>query len=72
MAHIGEFLLFLILQLKKNYTLHADIKFGKKLYHLTWKRKGQTRIGLKFHEKKGKFGNPLFVFQMGYLNHALA
>jgi hypothetical protein len=55
----------------KNYTLGAYIKFGGNLYHLTWKRKGQTRIGLKFCEEKGKFGKPLFVFQMGYPNHAL-
>jgi hypothetical protein len=40
------------------------------IYDLIWKKKGQTRIGLKFYEEKSKFGKPLFVFQMGYPNHA--
>jgi hypothetical protein len=43
---------------KKIDTLKAYIKFGTKLFHLTWEKRVKYKIGHGKSEEKGEFGNP--------------
>jgi hypothetical protein len=50
--------------------LDAYIKFGTKLFHLTWEKKGKSKIVHRENEKKGEFECPRsesLVFQRGTL-----
>jgi hypothetical protein len=54
--------------------LDAYIKFGIKLFHLTWRKKGKSKIGYRKVEEKDEFDylrNEFLVFQRGYPNRAL-
>ncbi len=39
-------------------TFNAHIKIGENLFHLTWKKRGEFKIGHRFYEKNGEFGGP--------------
>jgi hypothetical protein len=43
---------------EKIYNFKAHIKFGKKLFHLTWEKIGESKIGHRFYEKNGEIGGP--------------
>jgi len=47
MAHIEYILLFLLSLVKKIDILDVYIKFGTKLFHLSWEKKGKSKIGHK-------------------------
>jgi uncharacterized UBP type Zn finger protein len=62
-------LLFSLSQVKKIDTLEAYIKFGTKLFHLTWEKRVKCKAchGKKI-KKKVNLG--VLMFQRGYPNHA--
>jgi len=52
--------------------LKAYIKFGTKLFHLRWEKKGKSNIRHSKNEKKGEFEclkSESLVFKGGYSNH---
>jgi len=60
MEHGPHWIIFTIFTFigEKKDTLKNYIKFGTKLFHLTWKKKVKCERNHEKNEKKGEFGNP--------------